>query len=142
MGTAVPLCFPSVAGPLLWYPQHPPSRLCENNIGINRYVSDFLFFFIFTDMIHHHNSVINSVLFIISYMGTLAPFLQPKVNVTEFVFVCFLTEPKDDFGYQFLLPWIGKTALPFSYNIFWFITELFVKLLYSLTHMLPVSVFR
>lgn len=46
---------------------------------------------------------------------------------TFYLFV--LTEPKGTMGYQFIEPWIGKTALPFFYCIFWFITVwLFVKL--------------
>lgn len=33
------------------------------------------------------------------------------------IFICLLTEPKDDLAYNFIESWIGKTALPLSYRI-------------------------
>lgn len=66
-------------------------------------------------------------------MGLLAAFVQLNVNVT---ILFFLTEPKDDIGYNFIEPWIGKTALPVSKNILIFIAELLVELLLTYSHTL------
>ena len=128
MGAAVLLCFSNVVWSFLLCPQHSTSRLCENRAGNNRCVSLFL-------------SWLKSYTIII---------IVSSVNYIICFWVWFLTEPKDDLAYAFIKSWIGKTALPphifclISYLIFTslLIAVLFVKLLFSLTHILSVSVFR
>lgn len=43
MGRAVPVCFPTVVWSLCLFPQHQPSRLCENHTGNSRCVSNYFY---------------------------------------------------------------------------------------------------
>uniref|UniRef100_A0A3Q3JGE6 Cytochrome P450, family 4, subfamily T, polypeptide 8 n=1 Tax=Monopterus albus TaxID=43700 RepID=A0A3Q3JGE6_MONAL len=81
---------------------------------------------VFIEMIHHYKSGQRSVLYLIFYWAIGYVGLSPEVNITKFIFVCFLTEPKADFVYKFVEDWIGKTDLPFSCSLLWLITALFI----------------